>query len=107
MQLAVFSNRANSVLGALQEFVAGELLEGDNQYFCSECNKKVDTVKRTVLADLPDTIILGLKRFDFNYDTMQRVKLNVEVPFSHDLDMSPFCRENLGETPAERTCDYT
>jgi ubiquitin C-terminal hydrolase len=101
LQLAVFSNRANSVLGALQEFVAGELLEGDNQYFCSECNKKVDTVKRTVLADLPDTIILGLKRFDFNYDTMQRVKLNVEVPFSHDLDMSPFCRENLGETPAD------
>jgi ubiquitin C-terminal hydrolase len=101
LQLAVFSNRANSVLGALQEFVAGELLEGDNQYFCSQCNKKVDTVKRTVLADLPDTIILGLKRFDFNYDTMQRVKLNLEVPFSHDLDMSPFCRENLGETPAD------
>jgi ubiquitin C-terminal hydrolase len=101
LQLAVFSNRANSVLGALQEFVAGELLEGDNQYFCSQCNKKVDTVKRTVLADLPDSIILGLKRFDFNYDTMQRIKLNVEVPFSQDLDMSPFCRENLGETPED------
>jgi ubiquitin C-terminal hydrolase len=99
LQLAVFSNRANSVLGALHEFVAGELLEGDNQYFCSLCDKKVDTVKRTVLADLPDTIILGLKRFDFNYDTMQRIKLNVEVPFDHDLDMFPFCRENMGETP--------
>ena len=101
LQLAVFSNRANSVLGALQEFVAGELLEGDNQYFCSSCHKKVDTVKRTVLADLPDTIILGLKRFDFNYDSMQRIKLNVEVPFDHDLDMSPFCRENMGETPED------
>jgi ubiquitin C-terminal hydrolase len=101
LQLAVFSNRSNSVLGALQDFVAGELLEGDNQYFCSQCNKKVDTVKRTVLADLPDSIIVGLKRFDFNYDTMQRIKLNVEVPFSYDLDMSPFCRENLGETPED------
>jgi ubiquitin C-terminal hydrolase len=101
LQLAVFCNRSNSVLSALQEFVSGELLEGDNQYFCSQCNKKVDTVKRTVLADLPDTIILGLKRFDFNYDTMQRIKLNVEVPFSHDLDMAPFCRENLGETPQD------
>jgi ubiquitin C-terminal hydrolase len=101
LQLSVFSNRSNSVLSALQEFVSGELLEGDNQYFCSQCNKKVDTVKRTVLADLPDTIILGLKRFDFNYDTMQRIKLNVEVPFSHDLDMAPFCRENLGETPQD------
>jgi ubiquitin C-terminal hydrolase len=99
LQLAVFSNRSNSVMGALQDFVAGELLEGDNQYFCSQCNKKVDTVKRTVLADLPDSIILGLKRFDFNYDTMQRIKLNVDVPFSEDLDMSAFCRENLSEIP--------
>jgi ubiquitin C-terminal hydrolase len=99
LQLTVFGNRSNSLLGSLQEFVAGELLEGDNQYFCSQCNKKVDTVKRTVLAELPDTIILGLKRFDFNYDTMQRIKLNVEVPFEHDLDMYPFCRENFGETP--------
>jgi ubiquitin C-terminal hydrolase len=101
LQLAVFSSRSNSVQSALQEFVSGELLEGDNQYFCSQCNKKVDTVKRTVLADLPDTIILGLKRFDFNYDTMQRIKLNVEVPFNHDLDMAPYCRENLGETPQD------
>lgn len=53
LQLAVSSNRPNSVVRALQDFVAGELLEGDNQYFCSICNKKVDTVKRTVLAELP------------------------------------------------------
>lgn len=99
LQLTVFGNRSNSVMSALQDFVAGELLEGDNQYFCSQCNKKVDTVKRTVLADLPDTIILGLKRFDFNYDTMQRIKLNVDVPFSEDLDMSAFCRENLSDIP--------
>jgi ubiquitin C-terminal hydrolase len=75
---------------SLQDFVKGEPLEGDNAYRCDACNKKVDTLKRTSLKKLPPTIIFHLKRFEFNFDTMQKIKvpsapaaLRVPTPRAH------------------------
>lgn len=49
------------------------MLEGDNAYKCEACNKKVDTLKRSCLGRLPNTLILHLKRFEFNFDSMRKV----------------------------------
>lgn len=46
------------------------MLEGDNAYHCEKCNKKVTALKRTCLKQLPNHMILVLKRFEFNYDSM-------------------------------------
>lgn len=52
------------------------MLEGDNSYHCEKCDKKVHALKRTSLKKLPNHLILVLKRFEFNYDNMQKVKIN-------------------------------
>lgn len=44
----------NSVLEALSSFVEGDMLDGENAYFCEGCNKKVDTLKRTCIKVLPN-----------------------------------------------------
>ena len=36
---------------------------GSNQYRCAECGKKVDTLKRTCLKQLPPTLVVILSRF--------------------------------------------
>ena len=36
----------NNLLQSLDQFVKGELLEGDNAYYCEKCGKKRDAVKR-------------------------------------------------------------
>ena len=35
-----------SILESLDEFIKGEMLEGDNEYLCEKCNKKYPTLKR-------------------------------------------------------------
>jgi ubiquitin C-terminal hydrolase len=36
----------NSILEGLDAFVQGEMLEGDNAYFCEKCDMKRDTLRR-------------------------------------------------------------
>ena len=55
---------------SLQSFIQGEMLEGPNAYFCETCNKKIPTLKRVCVKKLPNIMILVLKRFEFDYDTM-------------------------------------
>lgn len=71
------------------------MLEGDNAYMCEECKEKRDTLKRTCLGALPNTLILNLKRFDFDFDTFQRVKLNTYLSFPEQLDLLPYTVEGL------------
>ena len=59
-----------SVHESLEAFVQGELMEGDNAVNCEKCEKKVSTLKRTCIKRLPRHLILVLKRFQFDYNTM-------------------------------------
>lgn len=59
-----------SIANSLDSFVQGELLEGPNAYYCEKCAKKVKTLKRVCIKKLPNMLILVLKRFEFNYETM-------------------------------------
>lgn len=55
--------KKNSLKQALTEFIKGEVLEGENAYFCEKCNKKIKAVKRVCVKSLPEVLILTLKRF--------------------------------------------
>ena len=50
---------------AMDKFVANSMVSG---YFCEECRNKVEVSKRTLLADLPNVLIVHLQRFSYNYD---------------------------------------
>lgn len=86
---------------SLKAFVEGEMLEGDNAFRCSQCNKKVDTFKRQSFKKLPPTICFVLKRFELDYQTMQTTKLNDKLEFPVELDLKPYCKESLGLPPRD------
>ncbi|CAI7896819.1 unnamed protein product, partial [Closterium sp. NIES-53] len=88
---------------SLEAFVQGDLLEADNAYFCGQCGKKVDALKRACIKTLPPTLIIHLKRFDFDYETMQRLKLKDRFAFPLTLNMRPFTREGLAQKEREQT----
>jgi ubiquitin carboxyl-terminal hydrolase 34 len=85
---------------SLQAYVDGEIMEGDNKYKCSTCDRHVDAVKRACLKDIPDNLIFHLKRFDFNLRTLQRSKINDHFAFPTQLDMRPYTIEHLSN-PSE------
>lgn len=61
---------------ALRAFVQPEVLDGNNQYFCERCNKKCNAHKGLKFAKFPYLLTLHLMRFDFDYNTMHRIKLS-------------------------------
>lgn len=87
----------NSVEEALRAFVQPETLDGNNQYFCEKCNKKCDAHKGLKFTKFPYLLTLHLKRFDFDYNTMHRIKLNDKVGFPEKLNLNPFVSASKSE----------
>lgn len=87
----------DNIQEALKNYVTGELLEGDNAFYCEKCDKKVNAVKRACIKTLPRTLILVLKRFEFDYDTLQKFKLNNYCEISDELNMYPYLQEHFNQ----------
>src|SRR5688572_23784425 len=50
----------HSIKESLDAYVEGEMLEGDNAYYCEKCEKKVNTLKRCCIKRMPNTLFLVL-----------------------------------------------
>ncbi|XP_023308993.2 ubiquitin carboxyl-terminal hydrolase 47 isoform X1 [Lucilia cuprina] len=87
-----------SIEEALRAFVQPETLDGNNQYFCEKCNKKCDAHKGLKFKNFPYVLTLHLKRFDFDYTTMHRIKLNDKVTFPQTLNLNTFVKKSESTT---------
>ena len=87
---------------ALEGFVEGEVLAGNNAYLCEPCQKRVRTTKRLCFDRLPRVLVIVVKRFEFNYDEMRKIKLNSQLRFPFRLDMTPYTASHLaGHNPLQ------
>ncbi|KAJ4946982.1 hypothetical protein JOQ06_009025 [Pogonophryne albipinna] len=98
------SQAYSSVEEALHAFMQPETLDGPNQYFCERCKKKCDARKGLRFLHFPYLLTLQLKRFDFDYTTMHRIKLNDRMAFPEELDMSPFIDVEDEKSPQTESC---
>jgi ubiquitin carboxyl-terminal hydrolase 47 len=90
-----------SIEEALKAFVQHETLDGNNQYFCEKCNKKCDAHKGLKFKKFPYVLTLHLKRFDFDYQTLHRIKLNDKVTFPQQLNLNGFVEsKSMDQTAA-------
>ena len=84
--MSVEMQNLTSLTESLEELVKGDLLEGDNAYYCSKCNKKVSVRKRMCIKRLPLILTLHLKRFSFDYERLALslcLKVYFEAFYSH------------------------
>ena len=70
-----------SVQAAVTALTAPESMEGENKITCECCGIRQDMWLGRRLDNLPGTLVLTLNRFDFDYDKMDRVKLNDRLEF--------------------------
>jgi hypothetical protein len=47
------------------------------------------TIKRQSIKTLPRHLMICLKRFDFDYEVMQQVKINERLEFPHEVTHAP------------------
>ncbi|KAF8564396.1 hypothetical protein P879_09545 [Paragonimus westermani] len=80
---------------ALNQFVRGEVLDGENAYYCERCRVKRRAVKRLSVHTLPPVLCLNLKRFDFDWNRQVPVKFSDHFTFPRQLDMGPFMADSV------------
>ncbi|KAJ3433193.1 ubiquitin carboxyl-terminal hydrolase faf-x-related [Anaeramoeba flamelloides] len=85
-------NKKNLV-DSLDQYVQIEKLSGDNQIFIKELNKKANINKRYLFLDLPKNLILHLKRFEWDFKTKNRYKINSKYKFPLKLDMHKYTKD--------------
>ena len=90
----------NTLEEALDLYVEGDVLEGDNKYQCGKCESKVDALKRGCIADLPNNLIIHMRRFEFDLEEMRRMKVNDHCQFPIQLNMEPYTKAGLEKQEA-------
>ncbi|GMF42516.1 unnamed protein product [Phytophthora fragariaefolia] len=81
---------------AIELFLRPEVLNKENQWMCDRCKVKRDAIKGLKFSKLPYILMLQLKRFDFDYATMNRIKLHNKVTFPKYLDMNSYVSDENG-----------
>ena len=86
-----FDHIYNSTLEkALLNYIGTEHLSGSNAYFCSHCQSHQPAAKGLKFKRFPSILMIQLKRFDLDLETMQRVKINDKVEFPYILNLNAF-----------------
>eukprot|EP00752_Nemacystus_decipiens_P001274 g1270.t1 len=75
---------------SLLSYTRPERLSGDNKYFCDNCQEKQDALRSQTLRALPPVLIFSLNRFEFDFETLERVKVKQAFKYPVTLDMEPF-----------------
>lgn len=82
--------RNSSLEMALENYLKPERLEGDNQYQCSKCDKKVNATKGLKLISSPEILTIQLNRFTLDWSTYQMVKVHDRVTFPFVLNVNDY-----------------
>ena len=94
----------NGVAESMCKLFEFDKLDGDNKLFCDNCNEKTDTLKGQKINKLPPILTVDLNRFDFDYNTFQRVKVNDRFEYPLELDLSAHLDPESVEIP--ENCIY-
>ncbi|CAI5730444.1 unnamed protein product [Peronospora destructor] len=86
---------------AIELFLRPEVLDKENQWVCDRCKVKRNAIKGLKFSKLPYILMLQLKRFDFDYATMSRIKLHNNVTFPKYLDMNSYVSDENGGAPGK------
>lgn len=96
--LSVDVSKKQHLTESLSLYVQGETLDGENAYFCERLQQKVPATKRICIKTLPQILVCHLKRFEFDFDTMEKMKINDYLEFPMELDMRPYTSKALSVT---------
>ena len=91
IQLQVHGKK--NIYESLDTLVEGEHMNGENCIHCPECNKKIPAIKSQNFKTLPRIFMFVLKRFEYNYQTMKKIKINDYYEFPLILDMNKYTED--------------
>ena len=76
------------MLSALQKYLSDERLDGENQYWCSQCNGKRDAIRKVDIVEAPAVLFVKLIRYIFDRSTCDKKKLKTDISFPAELTLN-------------------
>jgi ubiquitin carboxyl-terminal hydrolase 8 len=77
---------SKTIYECLDDYCKSELMSGDNAWYNDKTNAYQDVIKRTCFWNLPDILIIDLKRFD---NRLKKIHKQIDVPLT-GLDLSKY-----------------
>jgi ubiquitin C-terminal hydrolase len=62
-------------------------MRGNNKFFCSHCNSKQVATRQMMISERPKLLLIHLKRFKIDYQTMTHSKLTARIPYPEYLNI--------------------
>jgi ubiquitin C-terminal hydrolase len=84
-----------NLVEALTALTRSHTLEGENIYFSESLNRNIRANSKISLSKLPPLLVITLKRFYWNFETMTRHKINDYFEFPLELDVSRFTVQRI------------
>lgn len=81
-----------SLEDALDAYIKGEILEGDNKYYVEKYKRKISIRKSSSIKKLGNEVIIHLKRFEFNFNTFTNNKLSDYLQFPLKINFKKWTR---------------
>lgn len=103
LDLSVDIQRVRTLEKALQNFINAETIRG---YMCSACKQAVDAGKQMTVLQLPNSLIIHLKRFTFDWQSGYMQKVDHKVEYPEVLDMAPYVSPEKKEYHQEKGSLY-
>ena len=80
---------------ALDAYIKGEILDGDNKYYVEQYKRKISIRKSSSLKKLGNEVIIHLKRFEYDFITFTNKKLNDYIKFPKTINFKKWTRAFL------------
>ena len=88
VQLNVSGNK--NMEDSFRDYVAVEVMNGENQYFAGEEFKLQDANKGVIFESFPEVLHLQLKRFQYDMERDAMMKINDRYEFPEIFDAEPY-----------------
>jgi ubiquitin C-terminal hydrolase len=76
----------------LESYTSEDLMKDGSQYFCMHCNEKQDAIKRSIIYQLPNVLVIVIKKYQKHNGKI--FKSNIKIKYSHLLNMSKYTYDN-------------
>ena len=83
----------SSLEDSMKDFTRDEIFSGDNQV-TDDCGAKVDAKKYARIDKAPQVLVVHLKRFEYDFASWERYKVNSLYEFPRDLNLRPIMADD-------------
>jgi ubiquitin carboxyl-terminal hydrolase 7 len=82
-----------TIQDSFANYIELEILSGDNKYDASGYGLQ-DAEKGVIFESFPDVLHVQLKRYEYDFETDNMVKINDRFEFSDSIDLKPYISKN-------------